>query len=73
MRHGTARQARARAARYDGHLQAVAGLQYGLHLVIGFWQRHDQGALAVGGQAVALVGGGVFRLPQQGMGGHHGA
>ncbi len=65
VRHGAARQARARAARHHGHGQAVAGLQHGLHLVIGFGQRHHQRALAVGGQAVAFVGRGVFAVPQQ--------
>ena len=69
MRHGPTRQARARAPGHYRHLQAVAHLQHGLHLGIGLGQRHDQRALAVGGQAVAFVGGGLFALPQQGVAG----
>ena len=36
----------------------------------GFGQGHAQGAMAVGRQAVALVGGGVLLVPEQRMRGH---
>ncbi len=32
-----------------------------------FRQRHDERLLAVGGQAVAFVGDGVFAMPEQGV------
>jgi hypothetical protein len=74
VRHGAARQARARTARHHGHLELVAGLEHGLHLRLGFGQAHHQRALAVGGQAIAFVGRGVFAVPEQGvLGGHHAA
>ena len=49
----------------------MTGFQHRLHLGVGFRQRHHQRALAVGGQAIAFVSGGVFGVPQQGMGGQH--
>ena len=72
MGHGAARQARARAAGHHGHVEQMAHTQHGLHLVVGFGQGHAQRALAVGGEAVALVGGGVFGGIEQCVSGQHG-
>ena len=71
MWHGPARQAGARAASHHRNLQRVAGFEHGLHLRFGFGQRHDQGALSVGGQAVALIGRGVFGGVKNGISGQH--
>ena len=71
VRHGAARQAGARAARHHRHAQRVAGFEHALHLRIGLWQHHHQRPLAVSRQAVAFVGCGVFRRPQQGVLRHH--
>ena len=65
--HGATRQTRARTARHHRHAQRMAAAQHRLHLRLGLGQGHDQRALAVGGQAVALVGCGVFGLVQQGV------
>jgi hypothetical protein len=65
VRQRAARQPGAGAARHHRHLQRVAGLQHGGHLRLGLGQRHHQRLLAVGGEAVALVGHGVLGLPQQ--------
>ena len=43
----------------------MAAAQHRLHLHLGLGQGHDQRTLAVGSQAVALVGCGVFGLVQQ--------
>ncbi len=65
--HGTTRQAGARAARHHRHIQAMTHPQHCSHLLFSFRQGHQQRALAVGGQAVAFVGRGVFRLVEQRM------
>jgi hypothetical protein len=67
MRHGATRQAGAGAARHHRHLEPVAGLQHGAHLVLGLGQCHHQRALPVGREAVAFIRRGVFAVPQQGM------
>ncbi|MCY1547272.1 hypothetical protein D9M68_833180 [compost metagenome] len=72
MRHGATRETRARAARHHRHIQRVADLEHRGHLVFGLGQHHHQRALAVGGEAVAFVGHGVFGLPEQRVGGYHG-
>ena len=71
MGHGAARQARTSPARDHGYGQRMTGFQHRLDLGVGFRQRHHQRALAVGGQAIALVSGGVFGVPQQGVGRQH--
>ena len=65
--HGTAGQAGACAARHHGHVHRKTDLQDGCHLCLGLRQGYDQWALAVGGQAVTFIRGGVFAVPQQGM------
>ena len=50
----------------------MAGFQHRLHLLIRLGQGHHQRALAVGGQAIAFVGGGVFGRVEDGVGGQHG-
>ena len=67
VRHGPAGQAGASAARHHRHAQRVAAAQNRLHLRLGLGQGHEQGALAVGGEAVALIRHGVFGLVQQSM------
>ena len=73
VRHGTTRQTGACATGHHRHTQLVAGAQHGLNLFVGFGQHHAQGALTVGGQAIALVGRGVFGRGQHRMGGQNGA
>ena len=67
MRHSSTAQTRASTARYDGHAHRVASLEHGLHLGIGFWQHNHQRPLAVGGQAITFIRGGVLKVPQQRM------
>ena len=43
----------------------MAGTQHGLHLLLGLRQGHHQRPLAVGGQAITLIGRGVFLVPKQ--------
>ncbi len=71
--HGAAGQAGARAPRHHGNPQRMAGLQHFLDLDLGFGQCHRQRPLPVGRQPVALIGRGVLRIPEQGMGGQHAA
>lgn len=59
-RHGAAGQARAGAARHDRHVQFAAHVQDRQHLLFAVGQGDDHRQLAVGGQAVAFVGTGVF-------------
>ena len=67
MGHGTARKPCARTARHNRCVDGMAGLQHCLYLLVRFGQADHQGPLAVGGQAVALIRGGVFAVPQQGV------
>ena len=67
--HGAARQARARAPRHHWNIQVVTGFEHRRDLCLGLGQGHGQWALAVSGQAIALVRHGVFAVPQQGVGG----
>ena len=69
--HGAAGEASTRAARHHRHTQAVAGGQHGLHVRLSLRQHHHQGALAVGGQAIAFVGRGVLRGVEHSVGWHH--
>jgi hypothetical protein len=72
VRHGATRQPGAGTTRHHRHVQAMAGFQHRLHLLIRLGQGHHQRALAVGGQAIAFVGGGVFGRVEDGVGGQHG-
>ena len=47
-----------------GTFSARAGLEHALHLLLGLGQRDHHRQLAIGGEAVALVGPGVFLLVQ---------
>jgi hypothetical protein len=67
VRQGAAGQAGAGAARHHRHSQRVAGLQHGGDLGFGLGQHHHQRPLAVGRQAVALVGRGVLAAVQDAM------
>ncbi|MNT54559.1 hypothetical protein D3C72_1917300 [compost metagenome] len=49
VRHGAARQSRARATRDDGRVQPLADAHDGLHLLFGFRQGDDRGKGAVKG------------------------
>ncbi len=60
VRRRAAREAGARAARDDRHVQLAAGHERATDLLLGFGQDHAERGLAVGGQAVALVGAGVL-------------
>ncbi|MDT4859078.1 hypothetical protein FQZ97_935750 [compost metagenome] len=71
MGHGAPGQAGARATRDHGHGQRMTGPEHGGHLVFGFGQGHHQRPLAVGGQAVALVGRRVLVVPEQRVSGQH--
>ena len=67
MRHRPPRQAGARPARHHRHAQRMAAAQHRLHLRLGLGQGNHQGALTVGGQAVAFIRRGVFSLVEQRM------
>ncbi len=64
VRQGPGGEAGARPAGDYGDLQAMTDPQDGLDLVGGVGQSHRQGQLAVGGEAVALVGVQVLGLVQ---------
>jgi hypothetical protein len=49
----------------------MAGPEHRLNLLLVFRQGDDQRALAIGGEAIALVGRGVFGVPEQRMRGQH--
>ena len=68
MRHRAAGKPRPRPPRHHRHPKLVAVAQHIDDLPLGFRQADGHRQLAVGGQAVALVGPQIFFVNQQAMG-----
>ncbi len=64
VRRGAAGQARAGAARDDGHAQPMTQFERGGDLRFGVGKHHRQRRGAVGGERIAFVGHGVFQAEQ---------
>ena len=60
MRHRAARQTCASTTRYNGCIDRMAGLQYGLDLRVGFWQNHTQGTCPISCEAITFVRDRIF-------------
>ena len=67
VRQGAAGQTGAGTPGHHWHLQRVAEPHDGLHLLDAVGERHQQGQLAIGGQAIAFVRAQVFFVIEHGL------